>query len=102
MRCSELVPDKTPMNPEGRIFKFVIRNAKPSFINYIRYAWGYFFLEGRKDCKVIIRKNDIFIHIGAWYCVIMNDLKHIRNCRKDCQLEATKTDFKWLDSHGVN
>ena len=26
----------------------------------------------------------------------------ITHRRKDYQLEATKTDFKWLDSHGVD
>lgn len=74
---------------------FVVRN-NPDFKYYIKRNWGYFLRKSRRleDAKIVIRKDNVFIHISAHYTVICNDLNYLRS---KGQVEANKKAFEWLD-----
>jgi len=75
--------------------KFVIRNNE-RFVRYVRYAWRYFLKGKAEGIKIIIRENDVFIHIEQAYSVILNDLEFIRNNPDKYTLEASKSSLNWL------
>ena len=77
----------------NKMHTFVIRNNY-SFANYAKYAYGYFLRNDREGVKITIRKNNVFIHISHYYCVICNDLVHLmRNHRLECNKKAKQ----WLE-----
>lgn len=79
--------------------KFVVRNNK-SFVYYVRSNWRYFLSEKRDGVKIVIRKNDVFIHINQAYSVILNDLAFIRTHELLFpRFEASKKALAWLSTY---
>ena len=72
---------------------FVIRNNW-AFVDFVRSNLGYFLHDKREGVKITIRKNDVFIHISQYYCVICNALLQML---KRKELEASKKSLAWLD-----
>jgi hypothetical protein len=71
---------------------FIIRN-NPSFVSYVKHNWKYFLKNNKDDVKITIRKNSVFIHINAYYCVICNDLVGLQ---RNSRLETNKKGLDWL------
>lgn len=81
------------------MYKFVIRNNR-KFVNYVRYSWRYFTRNKIEGVKIVIRKDDVFIHIDHMYCVILNDLCFIKQ-RPNLypHFEASKKALTWLATY---
>lgn len=75
--------------------KFIVRNNK-SFTSYVKTQYGYFLRNKKEDIKITIRKNNVFIHISSYYCVICNDLKYLQ---RNNMLEADKKSINWLNKY---
>lgn len=78
---------------------FRIRDNKP-IVNYVRENWRYFMHKNSpvEGVKIVIRKNNIYVHISKAYCVILNDLEYMY--RKGI-LECNKNALKWLKYYTV-
>jgi len=75
--------------------KFVIRN-NIVFVRYAKCFWGYFLRHKTDGIKIVIRKDNVFIHISQAYSIILNDLEFmIRNPEK-YKVEASKSALNWL------
>ncbi len=81
----------------GKMVKFTIRN-NASFAYYVKGAYRYFFNNENteEEVKIVIRKNNVFIHINTYYCVICNDLIWLK---RNNLLEADKKAIEWLDNY---
>ena len=81
------------------MYKFVVRNNR-SFVYYVRSNWRYFLSDKRENVKIVIRKDNVFIHISQAYSVILNDLDFIR--RQPLlfpRFEASKKALAWLNTY---
>lgn len=79
---------------------FTIRNNK-RFCIYAANAYKYFIKRKYDGVKITIRKNDVFIHISEYYCVILNDLTYISRSESH-NLECSKKALKWLKEYNKN
>ena len=74
---------------------FVVRNDL-SFTRFVKHEWRYFLRRDIEGVKIVIRKNNTFIHIDRYYCVICNYLKYLQ---KHDRLEANKKSLEWLKQY---
>lgn len=74
---------------------FIVRNDK-SFADYAYWAYRYFIHKHYEGCRITIRKNNVFIHIDKYYCVICNDLRHLQRKGK---LECNNKAKEWLNKY---
>ena len=81
------------------MYKFVVRN-NPSFVRYVRNNWRYFLSDKRESVKIVIQKDNVYIHISQGYSVILNDLDFIRrNPLLFPHFEASKKALAWLNMY---
>ena len=82
-------------------YKFVIRNNS-RFVRYVQSSWRYFLHSeyAKAGVKIIIRKDNVFIHISQAFSVILNDLDFIRkNPEMYPHFEASKKALAWLNMY---
>lgn len=84
--------------PNKQHYLFIIRN-NPSFIHYIKRAWRYFLSDKRTTVKIVIRKDNVFIHISQAYCVILNDLEWMFNNPNKYIIECSKKSLEWFKQY---
>ena len=51
------------------------------------------YIVGKEVCKVTIRQNSAFVHINVHNCLMVNQLRYLRN---NNLLEADKKSLEWL------
>lgn len=76
------------------MYTFVIYNNKQA-VKHAETNWKYF-LKKREGCHVVIKNNNVYIHISEYYCLIVNDLVRFIN-HKTYVVTTTKSALKWLN-----